>query len=150
MTAPPPSLAVSALGDWAQAAMDIGRSKRLQSSDGTWFCWGCGTETAFHVSLHCDWCLAQHLERKARQDAKLAAQSPEDSRWRAMTASIRYDTRLDRDAAVKLLAAARELPSMTADRMQDLNRSFDKRFDAAAPTANWGTFLEHTADEAYR
>lgn len=61
--------------------------------------------------------------------AKERALSNEDYRWRGMVRSMASDSRLDRDGAVRLVAAARQLSSSTSERMGRLNTAFDKRFD---------------------
>lgn len=144
-------MAALALGDLRQAAEDIGRSKRLQNVDGTWRCWACDTELdAFRVSLHCEFCEAQALERTRARDAKERAKSDEDWRWEAIARTMRSDQRLDREGAVRLLAKARELPSATTERMQGLNLLFDKRFDQPAPGANWNTYAGRSITDGDR
>lgn len=92
------------------------------------------------MSLHCEWCLAQALERRRAREAKERAQTPEDRRWEAMARAIASDDRLGREDAAKLLQKARDLPSATPARLQGLNLAFDRRFDHPAPGASWGTY----------
>jgi hypothetical protein len=135
-------LVASLVGDIRAAAVAVGRSKRLESSDGTWFCWGCGGETEFDVSLHCEFCRVQALERRKARLEREARKSPEDRRWEALARAIRSDDRMTREMAVTLLQRARELPSSTTERTQALNIVFDKRFDSSAPGANWNTYAD--------
>lgn len=56
--------------DLTAEARALGRAKRLEHDDGTWMCWGCaGPLEPFHVSLHCEWCLAEHRRQKPSRDA---------------------------------------------------------------------------------
>lgn len=57
--------------------------------------------------------------------------SDEDYRWRGMERNMRKDDRLDRDAGVRLLEAARKLPSANPERIRRLSEAFDRRFDFA-------------------
>lgn len=66
---------LQALGDLRPTAEAIGRRHKLQASDGTWSCWGCGADMeAFHVTLHCEWCLAEHKKTQAsrRHEQRMA------------------------------------------------------------------------------
>lgn len=102
------------------------------------------------MSLHCEFCREQAANRKRKRAAARAAESDEDWRWRALARAVASDPRLDREGALKLLQRARELPSFTAERMEGLNLVFDKRFDQAAPGANWSTYVDRSlpGDEA--
>lgn len=110
-------------------------------------CWGCGAEYApFHVSLHCEHCLQQARERRVARLLAEARLDPEDLRWAAMARNIVKI--LTREQAVELIRKARELPSSTNDRVNGLNLAFDRRFDAPAPTATWGTYAQPEHDPA--
>lgn len=128
-TSAAPSSAGSLLADAEGAARAIGHQRRLDNLDGTWRCWACGHETAFHASLHCPRCLGVARTYAARQRA---ARRPtcEELRWEGMAEAIAKDSRMDRDMAVGLLAKARKLPSATHERLQGLELALERRFDA--------------------
>lgn len=93
---------------------------------------------AFHESLHCEWCRTEGAARGRAREARERALSDEDYRWRGMARAMRKDDRLDRDAGVRLLEAARKLKSATPERIERLSEAFDRRFDnAPAP----GTYV---------
>jgi hypothetical protein len=102
---------------------------RLDSVDGTWRCWGCDAEYPFHTSLNCESCRADALERKRAHERAERELTDEQWRWRGMTRNMASDSRLDRDSGVRLLEAARKLPSATPERVRALSAAFDKRFD---------------------
>ena len=120
---------VNVAGDQLAAALAIGRKERLECTDGTWMCWGCGAEHEFHVSLHCEWCREQAAARKEERLRVERARSPEDWRWLGIERNMREDARLDRELAESLLAKARRLPSATPQRLSAVEEAFERRFE---------------------
>jgi hypothetical protein len=121
--------AAQALGDVHAAAVEQGRKERLDNADGSWRCWGCDVEYPFDVSLHCEPCKAAGIARKRADERDERRLDDEQYRWRGMTRNMASDSRLDRDAALRLLEAARKLSSSTPDRVKALSAAFDKRFE---------------------
>lgn len=139
---PDPSLAAAALGDLRHAfgdlhaaAIDRAKLWRLLADDGTFWCAGCGTECPFHVSLHCDWCLQEHHNKRAEQLRRQASRSWEDLRWEAMARNIA--TLLDNEQGQRLIDKALELPSATTDRMQALRMTYARRWAPRPPGATY-------------
>jgi hypothetical protein len=54
-----------------ECALALARQHRLLDEHGQLFCWGCGAECDWHVSLHCAWCRVeskrQEPERRRRE-----------------------------------------------------------------------------------
>jgi hypothetical protein len=137
---PSPSSAGQALGDVHAAAVEQGRTLRLDNADGSWRCWGCDGEYPFHVSLHCEPCKAAGIARKRADERAGRKLDDEQWRWRGMTHNMATDTRLDRDAALRLLDAAKRLPSTTPERVKALSAAFDKRFEEDTGPKRRSTF----------
>jgi hypothetical protein len=127
---PSPSSAAQALGDVHAAAVEQGRKERLDNADGSWRCWGCDSEYPFDPSLHCQPCKAAGIARKRADERAERRLDDEQYRWRGMTRNMASDSRLDYDGALRLLEAAKRLPSKTSERIEALSAAFDKRFAA--------------------
>ena len=133
----------AALGSLEAAARAIGRKHKLERPGGAWVCWACsGPLEPFHVALHCDWCLDQHRQRERASEARRARMTPEDWRWSAIVEKLQ-ESSVNRDAAVKLLEHAKNLPSASAQRLYEVDSVFDKRFGTSSAQKPW----DHDSDD---
>lgn len=133
ISAPRLSSAAEALGDVGAFARSYGRAKGLEREGGTFVCWECAAPLEpFHVSLHCEWCLDQALQRERTAQRQLDALSNDDRQWVSISERIEdRNSGLSRDAAVRLLDAAKQLPNATPHRLAWADAAFDKRFGSA-------------------
>lgn len=128
-----------ALGDIGEFARSYGRAKGLEQPDGTFVCWRCRTPLEpFHESLHCDWCRNEAVERERAAQAKLAAMPQADRLWISIAERIENDG-LSRDAAMRLLEAARQRPDAAPHRLAWADAAFDKRYGQVLPSAGTWT-----------
>lgn len=85
------------------------------------------------MSLHCEWCLDQGRQRIRAAQAWYDGLSPGDRRWISISERIADPRGMTRDAAVRLLDAAKQRPDAAPHRLAWADAAFDKRFGSVLP-----------------
>ncbi len=137
ISAPLLSSVAGALGDLDAYARSYGRAKGLEREGGTFVCWQCQAPLEpFHVSLHCEWCLDQAIQKERAAQAWLDSLSPGDRLWIDIAERIEAPRGMTRDAAVRLLDNAKQRPDAAPHRLAWADAAFDKRFGQMVPARN--------------